>query len=178
MAWQSTHKLKTKQKILSSAATLFTHNGFDKVSINDVMKHASLTRGAFYAHFKSKADLYQQALLSASNYASKGMQALATPKDLKSITQLYLSKGHRDTERAGCPLAFLITDINQQDEQVKQTYTEIFKRFITHIESYGLDQQQALKHASTMIGGMALSRALTDLEMSNKLLEACQTKEG
>ena len=56
MAWQDTHKAQSKDRILTSAAMLFTHHGFEKISIDQVMKNAELTRGAFYSHFKSKSD--------------------------------------------------------------------------------------------------------------------------
>ena len=57
MPWTTEHKQKSREKILSSAARLFTKKGFDAVSIDDVMRLAGLTRGAFYAHFKSKSDV-------------------------------------------------------------------------------------------------------------------------
>lgn len=52
MAWKQDHKENSKQRILQSAAKLFTHNCFKGILIDDVMQHAGLTRGAFYSHFK------------------------------------------------------------------------------------------------------------------------------
>ena len=47
MAWHKTHKEQSKDKILRSAAMLFTHHGFDKISIDQIMKVAKMTRGCF-----------------------------------------------------------------------------------------------------------------------------------
>ena len=64
MPWNAEHKTQSRDRILSSAAQLFSHQGFDAVSIDDVMAHAGLTRGAFYAHFKSKSDMYHQSMVA------------------------------------------------------------------------------------------------------------------
>ena len=54
MPYSPDHKSKSKERILASATELFGRFGFDKVSINQVMKLARMTHGAFYAHFESK----------------------------------------------------------------------------------------------------------------------------
>lgn len=174
MAWQNTHKEQSKDRILQSAAMLFTHHGFEKISIDEVMKKAELTRGAFYSHFKSKSDLYAQAISKAAQVAYK-RRPIGCPKDMKDFAQYYLSTEHRDQDnKQACPLAFLVSDINQQDNQVKATYTQTFKRFVKQAELITHDREKALQSAVLMIGGLALSRALSDKELSNELLLACQ----
>lgn len=174
MAWNKAHKQETKDKILASAAKLFAHNGFEKISIDQVMQDAKLTRGAFYSHFKSKSDLYSQSLI-------KGAQTAQTRKpknsnaSLVNIAQYYLSQTHRDEcEEAPCPLAFLVSDISQQDEEIKNTYTKMFKGFVEQANTHTEDQQKALQSVVLMIGGLAISRALNDKDLSNNLLTACQ----
>jgi len=174
MAWKKDHKQLTKNKILISAAKLFAHNGFEKISIDQVMLDAQLTRGAFYSHFKSKSDLYSQAII-------KGAKAAQTRKpqnsndSLTHIAQYYLSQTHRDEcDEPPCPLAFLVSDISQQNEEIKNTYTKIFKGFVNQANSHTDDQQKALQSAVLMIGGLAISRALNDETLSNDLLSACQ----
>ena len=61
MRYGSEHKSRTRQRILASAAKLFAARGFAGVSIEDLMRDCGLTRGGFYAHFKSKAVLYREA---------------------------------------------------------------------------------------------------------------------
>ena len=66
MAWQAEHKNTTRQRILSSAAKLFALNGYEEVSINQIMADAGLTRGAFYSHFKSKSELHAKAMMNSA----------------------------------------------------------------------------------------------------------------
>jgi len=175
MAWHKQHKVNSKDKILASAAALFTRHGFEKVSINQVMASAKMTRGAFYSHFESKSDLYAQAIIKAAVLA-KQQQLEQCSDDLRTMSLTYLSAEHRDEKLENlCPLAFLVTDINQQDEVVKNTYTKIFKGFIEQTQSLTQSKSAALQSAALLIGGLALAKAINDHALSDDLLIACQT---
>ena len=50
-------RLRTRQKLLDSAAELFLAKGLFAVSLDDVAAHAGLTKGAIYGNFKDKDDL-------------------------------------------------------------------------------------------------------------------------
>lgn len=65
MAHPKHRKQHTRQRILSAAATLFAAKGFSATTIDDVMHACGLTRGGFYAHFRSKAQLHHEAMLQA-----------------------------------------------------------------------------------------------------------------
>jgi len=174
MAWQASHKQTSKDKILQSAAMLFTHHGFEQISIDQVMKKAELTRGAFYSHFDSKSDLYAQAISKAATVAYE-RKPVDCPQNMNDFAQYYLSTEHRDNNyKQACPLAFLVSDISQQDEQVKATYTKTLQNFIAQAESISQSREKALQSAVLMIGGLALSRALNNESFSNELLLACQ----
>ena len=53
-------KARTRAEILDHAARLFRLRGYAGTNIDDIMLAAGLTRGAFYAHFKSKDDLFAE----------------------------------------------------------------------------------------------------------------------
>ncbi|UCC40155.1 MAG: TetR family transcriptional regulator [Candidatus Aminicenantes bacterium] len=48
----------TRKLILDSALKVFSQKGYSAARLEDVAKHAGLTRGAIYWHFKNKHDLY------------------------------------------------------------------------------------------------------------------------
>ncbi|MFY8299002.1 TetR/AcrR family transcriptional regulator [Pseudoalteromonas sp. SS15] len=175
MPWDVTHKTKSKEKILISAAKLFVEKGFDAVGINDVMKSANMTRGAFYAHFKSKADLYNQALVVAAFEARESITQ-GCDQGFASLQHNYLQQGQDPTlkDNQQCPIALLISDIRQREPLVRETYEKVFKGFVKYIESQGLTEAEALKEAATMIGAVALSESLTDKKLVEKLLAACE----
>jgi AcrR family transcriptional regulator len=54
---QSERKEETRRQILDAAAAAFAKDGYAAMSLNDVIRHSELTKGAFYFHFPSKEAL-------------------------------------------------------------------------------------------------------------------------
>jgi TetR/AcrR family transcriptional repressor of nem operon len=50
---------ETKEKILQAAEALVLEHGFGATSIDQILAKTGITKGAFFYHFKSKADLAQ-----------------------------------------------------------------------------------------------------------------------
>lgn len=55
MPYPKAHRQEVKEKIIASARRLFNRNGFDAVSISQIMRDAGLTHGGFYSYFASKS---------------------------------------------------------------------------------------------------------------------------
>ena len=62
MPYPRGHRAQTRKQIVESARRMFNLHGFENVSIDAIMADAGLTRGGFYGYFKSKSDLYIEAL--------------------------------------------------------------------------------------------------------------------
>lgn len=48
----------TRRKLLAAAERIFARDGFEAARLADIAALAGYTRGAFYAHFKSKEDIF------------------------------------------------------------------------------------------------------------------------
>ncbi|HEV2523097.1 MAG TPA: TetR family transcriptional regulator [Candidatus Acidoferrales bacterium] len=48
----------TRRKLLDAAKRIFAQNGFEAARLEDIAVSAGYTRGAFYANFKSKEDIF------------------------------------------------------------------------------------------------------------------------
>ncbi len=57
MNYRDLQAIETKENIFQKAYELFEKKGYDKVSINEICQELHLTKGAFYYHFNSKADI-------------------------------------------------------------------------------------------------------------------------
>jgi len=182
MPYTKQHKVETRKKILESAINLFTSKGYDQVSIDELMQHANLTRGAFYAHFKNKQALYAQAIIAGvrkSRIREKKPTSMTNQEWAKNLLGSYLSMEHVNQESDPCPLAFLVTDVANKEPQVKQAYTRIYKQLNLVLQKlYGEPsenkEQDILAITAMMIGGVAIGRALNDSETSEKLLDSCR----
>ena len=175
MAWPNDRKLQTRERILHSAAQLFTQRGFDRVGINEVMTHAGLTRGAFYAHFSSKSELYAEAIGTAAHMAYRQLiDNLPANPTRAQMVSAYLSQEHRNGQLGHCPLAFLTTDISHRDPAVRHAYTQVFKGFIDNVGDNTRARRKAIEMAVLMIGGLAIARALNDDGLVDELLSVCR----
>jgi AcrR family transcriptional regulator len=181
MSYSKEHKQRSRKKILQSAYTLFSTKGFHAVTVNDVMLDCSLTRGAFYAHFRSKPDLYSEALrFSATNseLAKKKPKEMSTKEWLSELLDGYLSTEHVNGEKP-CPLAFLAMDIVSQDDTAKKAYALTYKNMNKIIMSYaGADapcnEKEILSLTSMIIGAVAVSRMIDDESVVKNILASCR----
>ncbi len=179
MPYPSSHKPKTRERILQSAARLFSWQGFDKVSIDEVMADAGLTRGAFYSHFSDKSALYAEAIAYAAKQSqlAKYVPELPVDEGLRALVDVYLSHEHVGGQSFPCPLAFLVTDVSQRDPQVRNTYTRVYQGMVNRIGKLLEEQperEKRLAATAMMIGGVAIARALDDAQTRGELLTACR----
>ena len=129
MPYSKTHKKATRDNILSHAIQLFSSAGYDQVSIDQLMQKAGLTRGAFYAHFKNKKEVYSEAIMmGARNSRIMAKKPADQTNDawIEDLLFSYLSEAHVNQEISPCPLAFLVTDVGNNESEVKETYTRIY----------------------------------------------------
>jgi len=184
MPYSKKHKAETRQTILKSASRLFSAKGFDQVSIDDLMQHANLTRGAFYSHFKNKQSVYSEAITEGvrkSRMTQRKPDSLTDQEWIEELVNAYLSQEHVKHEVPACPLAFMVTDIANKETEVKTTYTKIYKQLNYAIKKLSkdhseCDEQDILAVTAMMIGGVAIGRALNDPDTTEKLLSSCRDK--
>lgn len=178
MAWPLDQREQTRQRILDSAARLFALKGFDAVGLDELMADAGLTRGAFYHHFRTKTDVYDQAIGHAARVGSARLDSLGGT-GLSQLIEHYLSREHAEGESLRCPLAFLAADVTHREVAIRGSYTRFFDGFVRRLEqdlpgSAAQRRSRALQLATTLIGGVALARALDDEDLAEELLAACR----
>ena len=55
----SSSQLDRRQRLLQSAASLFSRWGFDKTSVDDIAREAGISKGAIYLEFPNKDALFK-----------------------------------------------------------------------------------------------------------------------
>ena len=173
-------KRRSRERILAAAHRLFAARGYEAVSIDEVMAEAGLTRGAFYAHFESKAALYAEALLSGPRRLHQAWRKKTGRREVASLEELvalYLSEAHLERRLGACPLAFFATDVANRDPRVRRVYTRVyglFNEFVSQQLPKAVDDDRVLAATALMIGGVAVGRALDDPALRRRLLAACR----
>ncbi len=106
------HKEKSRIALVQAAAGLFRRHGYSGVGINDLCGAAGFTRGAFYAHFNSKAGLLK-AVLSGGHDMLRRLRerqaktGAALAREGAGIAADYLKLENRQAVLGGCSLAAL-----------------------------------------------------------------------
>lgn len=104
---------ETRDKLLETATGLIWQRNYSSVGVNEICRQAGVTKGAFYHHFETKADLY----VAASRHYWEGMRsdldAIYSPsftplEQLENVIGMIIEKQHTerfsdDLEVAGCP---------------------------------------------------------------------------
>ena len=160
---------RTRRTALAAASRLFRQRGIEAVSVADVMAQVGLTAGGFYRHFESKEALAKEACADA--FAESGL-ARQPGNSPAGMLRHYLSKAHRDTPSAGCPLPALASDMPRQPAGVRRTYTDGVRGALARIGEVVRDADAPTRLAllSAMVGALAISRAVDDEELSEAVL--------
>jgi AcrR family transcriptional regulator len=177
MRYGKDQKQATRRRILEAAGRRFKQDGIDGAGVAAVMSDAGLTNGAFYAHFASKEDLVANVL--ADQLRAQRHSFDAQPSDragLEAFIRAYLSPQHRDQCADGCPSAALLDEIARRPAATRQAYTSELMGVIDDIAARlgPTDPEAARTDALTifglMLGTLQLVRALTDRDLSDRLL--------
>src|SRR5260221_10806762 len=115
-----TQTLRVKAEIFGHAGRLSRLRGHAGTNIDDIMLAAGLTRGAFYAHFTSKDDLFAEAVRAGHGLLSQ-LRAGEPPAVLKA----YLEKSGLSATAQGCTLAALPGDVARAPLAARLAYASI-----------------------------------------------------
>lgn len=187
MPYPADHKQKTRARIVDSARVLFNRHGFDAISIDDVMKHAGLTRGGFYHHFASKRSLYAAAVSSfiscnpfAAQLESKPKQR--SPRQLAELlVDTYLSDETLADVDKHCPLIALPSDVARAGLQPRAAYTQLVENMLAiFAAAFSKRDRQRNRKAQLIVnlcvGGMLIARTTDDPRLRKQLRAAARTE--
>jgi TetR/AcrR family transcriptional repressor of nem operon len=162
---------RTRAEILDHAGRLFRLRGYAGTNIDDVMLAAGLTRGAFYAHFNSKDDLFTEAVI-----AGTGLRARLRGAAPAAVLKAYLDKAELVASAPACVLAALPSDIARAPLPARLAYANLLHAAIGEIAGA---KKPKLNGDATVavilaVGAVALARASGDTRLSDWLLRCAE----
>jgi AcrR family transcriptional regulator len=93
-------KALTRQTIIDAAGKLFSVNGFDATSIDEICQAADVVKGTFYYHFKSKEDLVIELRREMTNQLEEFVTSeLSSGKPPLEVLRAVMIKDARWTEQ-------------------------------------------------------------------------------
>ncbi|MCP3141559.1 TetR/AcrR family transcriptional regulator [Pyxidicoccus xibeiensis] len=176
-------KERTHERIVRSAARAIRRDGYEGVSVADIMKDAGLTHGGFYAHFPSREALVVEALDSAASDSMKSLEEAASRspsgQGLKALVDAYLSDAHAASPEQGCLLAALGSETPRQSPEVRGLATQQVQRFLELLEGQlpkddTRRREEAMGMLSAMVGALLISRVVDDPALAQSIRKAAK----
>jgi len=175
----SRSKEASHERIVDAAARAIRRSGYNGTGVADIMKEAGLTHGGFYAHFDSREAMLAEAADRAGGDAVAEMQRITASmppqQALQAMIQAYLSKEHVEAIETGCATAALCSEMPRQAPEVRRAATRRIKEMIDLVSRQSPDWGQPIAHEralvtiATMVGALALARAVDDAKLSDAL---------
>lgn len=177
MRYEKGHKDTSRQRIMDVAAARFRSDGIAASGLAGIMSDAGLTNGAFYPHFKSKADLVRESLAAAMDDQSGQLRAMVADGGLEAVIAAYLSPEHRDNPQAGCTLSALLPELARQPLETRIVYMERILDAVSEMASAlpggtGDREARMIGIYATLIGTLQLARAVHGTPLSERVLAA------
>ncbi len=164
---------ETSRRLLKSARKVFARDGFEAARLEDIAKEAGYTRGAFYAHFHSKEDLFF-ALLEQQAYEHQGqIERLLSPissqeEKLRAIREYYVTKaGDRSWSMLMLEFKLFAARHPKIRPKLAQTHRAIRQAFRQEIDNllpsnmqFGSQQESAIRSVlEALLHGLTLEHA-------------------
>ncbi|HHK5533682.1 TPA: TetR/AcrR family transcriptional regulator [Bacillus mobilis] len=128
--------LETKKKLLHAGYTIFIHNGFQKTTITQIIKHAETGYGTAYVYFKNKDDLLivlmEDVMIQFYDIANRSFSP-QTKEEARIMIQnqvrafLQLAENER-------PILQVVEEAIGLSKEIRQKWDEIRERFINNIK--------------------------------------------
>ena len=182
MRYVKGHGLQTRRRIIEEASYGLRQTGAHGMSVADLMKLAGLTHGGFYSHFESREALVIEAFTSAMDRTVSHWLKLTNGMPIEErfglIAEAYLCPSHRDDRAHGCVLPALSADIARSSQKARRVFARKLDEMIEVLAKLFPEtspkeaRQMAAGALATMMGSIALARAVGDKKLSDEILGA------
>ena len=164
-------KARTRAEILDHAARLFRLRGHAGTNIDDIMLAAGLTRGAFYAHFRSKDELFAETIR-----IGYGLPAKLRAGEVEAVLDDYLDKESLVANARACALATLPGDVTRGPLAAQLAYANQLHVAIGELARGRRRKLDADATAAAIlsIGAVILARASGDRTLADWLLRCAR----
>lgn len=178
------HKDAARTKILQAAGRGFRRLGYGGIGVDGLAKEASVTSGAFYGHFPSKAEAFREAALAGLVELREGIEhlrAAAGDTWLEKFVDFYMSVKRTCELGESCALQSMTPEVARADHDTKTLYeTEMLK--IVEAVAEGLRhgtlparRKTAWAILSILSGGVTLARSTEDAKIGTQIAAAVKS---
>lgn len=175
------YKEKKRQEILQSAHACFAKKGFEASTVDDIVGHSGMSKGAIYNYFKSKDEIYLALMENQTNESgNKFTKAITERKSalekLNYLIDAYLENDPNDEENKDYVIVhFEFRLYSTRKPEIKKALTDRYRDFFVTLITNILQEGQASGEFNSeidpvlyadifwaMINGVTLQAAILD----------------
>ncbi len=180
MRYTAEHSEETRQRVLDAAGRQFRLHGFGGIGIDGLTKAAGVTSGAFYGHFRTKADAFRAVAVQGLERLLSGLERFRTQNSsgwLDAFARFYLSSEHRKDVGGGCALPSLTAEVGRAAPAARAEFEAELLRIADAVIA-GLpagdqsNREAAWPILALLAGGTMLARAVKDEVTAEQISEA------
>ncbi len=169
-----------RARILASAGRGFRRHGYEGLGVDGLAKEAGVTSGAFYAHFKSKAAAFRDAIVAGMEELRAGitsMREMHGPAWVGAFINFYLGDRRTCDLANSCALQSLTGDVARSDEGARGAFEAELIKVIeaASVGNDGVPRAQMIAILALLTGGVSLARAIRSPALSDEIAQAVCT---
>ena len=135
--------MSSREGILTSALKLFLQKGYERTSMNDIVRESNFTKGGIYHHFENKDRIYFEAVNQLfENIEEKSNEMLKSAGSVQEILETYfnilgnmkdfLNELSQTEDIAEYNYYTLMFEAMQKSPEIKKSYFENHKIFLSN----------------------------------------------
>lgn len=155
---------ETRQRLLDAALEVFARNGFERATVDEIVREAGFSKGAFYVHFETKEDLFWEMLQERMDAQQEQFRAsidatLSVEENQRRILSTIFDLNR--TDKLGPAIFFEFVAHAMRDDKVRERLSGFYERWHTFV-------------SETLVAGReaGLVRADTDIPLLASVLMA------
>jgi AcrR family transcriptional regulator len=180
MRYSQEQQDETRRRILRSVGRGFRGKGFGGVGIDALAKGAKVTSGAFYGHFRSKAEAFRAAVKTGMEELRGGVlgfQERLGDGWVEAFAEFYFTDRVTCALEEGCALPSFAGDVTRSDAKTRATFEKGYVELVDALAK-GLPGERADAEARAIVmsaifaGGVTVIRALRDETLRERVARA------
>jgi AcrR family transcriptional regulator len=122
---------ETRQRLLDASIKVFARNGYERATVDEIVREAGFSKGAFYVHFESKEDLFWEMLQERIDAQQEVFrQAMDENLSVTENEQRILDAMFSMSRGPIGPAIFLeFTAHGMRNEKVRERLAEMYERW-------------------------------------------------
>ncbi|MCL2448915.1 MAG: TetR/AcrR family transcriptional regulator [Polyangiaceae bacterium] len=180
MRYSEEQQRETRRRILRSVGRGFRAKGFGGVGIDALAKGAKVTSGAFYGHFRSKADAFRAAVKNGMEELRHGVLAFQDRFGdgwVEAFSEFYFTDRVTCALEEGCALPSFAGDVTRSDAKTRSTFEKGYVDLVDALAKglpadRGDAEARAIVMSAIFAGGVTLVRALRDERLRERVARA------